>query len=234
MALRWVPKDPLPAHGEHAEGRGFRTTAQRIDLAGILGFAASMTALIIFLMGLPNADWIAFAVFAAAAVPHRLVGTANAPTFLRPAPAGRQRRPQPSVPAAGTNCARRLQRDGRGHRMDGGGARLLRYGGRAAPAADGRTVRAARSSARQPQSGTWAADRRRADHTGRVHQHRAAHLRQPGPGDRPGVADLRHHHRRHHGRQTRPPSTSRPRRSRSAPPRACSEPLRTSEPSSRP
>jgi MFS family permease len=43
MALRWVPKDPLPARGEHAEGHGFRTIAQRIDLAGILGFAPTTT-----------------------------------------------------------------------------------------------------------------------------------------------------------------------------------------------
>ncbi|MFD7752005.1 MFS transporter [Streptomyces sp. NPDC059757] len=65
MALRWLPKDPVPDHGHS----GFRKVADRIDLPGILGFAGSMTALVIFLMSLPHVEWIALAVFVLAAVP---------------------------------------------------------------------------------------------------------------------------------------------------------------------
>lgn len=65
MALRWLPRDPVP---ERARG-GFRQTADRIDLPGIVGFATSMTALVIFLMSLPRPHWAALAVFVLAAVP---------------------------------------------------------------------------------------------------------------------------------------------------------------------
>ncbi|MBO1416509.1 MFS transporter [Streptomyces sp. FH025] len=69
VTVRWVPKDAVPEPDGGPAGGGLRGIARRIDLTGILGFAASMTALIIFLMGLPRADWAALAVFAAAAVP---------------------------------------------------------------------------------------------------------------------------------------------------------------------
>jgi MFS family permease len=49
MAVRWLPKDPALDRADS----GFRRVADRIDLPGILGFAVTMTALVIFLMGLP-------------------------------------------------------------------------------------------------------------------------------------------------------------------------------------
>jgi len=65
MAVRWLPKDPLLNRAD----RRFRRVADRIDLPGILGFAVTMSALVIFLMDLPRLDWTALAVFALAAVP---------------------------------------------------------------------------------------------------------------------------------------------------------------------
>ncbi|MGW3108862.1 MFS transporter [Streptomyces sp. NPDC001100] len=65
MAVRWLPKDPALDRAD----RRFRRVADRIDLPGILGFAVTMSALVIFLMDLPRPDWIALAVFALAAVP---------------------------------------------------------------------------------------------------------------------------------------------------------------------
>ncbi|MGW7042261.1 MFS transporter [Streptomyces avermitilis] len=65
MAVRWLPKDPVLDRADS----GFRKIADRIDLPGILGFAASMTALVVFLMGLPDVKWAALAVFVVTAVP---------------------------------------------------------------------------------------------------------------------------------------------------------------------
>ncbi|MFE3598768.1 MFS transporter [Streptomyces sp. NPDC059142] len=65
MALRRLPADPGPDRAR----RGFRTVADRIDLPGILGFAGSMSALVVFLTGLPRVEWAALAVFVLAAVP---------------------------------------------------------------------------------------------------------------------------------------------------------------------
>ncbi|GHJ40165.1 MFS transporter [Streptomyces sp. TS71-3] len=65
MAARWLPRDPRPDRGHH----GFRQVADRIDLPGILGFAASMSALVIFLMGLPHAQWVALALFVLVGAP---------------------------------------------------------------------------------------------------------------------------------------------------------------------
>ncbi|MFB9831623.1 MFS transporter [Actinoallomurus acaciae] len=65
MGVRWVPRDPVREGGP----RGFREIAARIDLPGIVGFAAAMTSSIVFLMSLPHADWYALAVFVVAAVP---------------------------------------------------------------------------------------------------------------------------------------------------------------------
>jgi MFS family permease len=53
-AARWIPHDPpvnVPG--------GAREVAGRIDLAGITGFAAAITALLVFLLSLPRPDWIA-------------------------------------------------------------------------------------------------------------------------------------------------------------------------------
>ncbi|MFE4367769.1 MFS transporter [Streptomyces sp. NPDC056835] len=68
MAVRWLPKDPVLVDGDR-EHSGFRRIADRIDLPGILGFAASMSALVIFLMGLPKVQWAALAAFVLIAVP---------------------------------------------------------------------------------------------------------------------------------------------------------------------
>ncbi|MFD7289323.1 MFS transporter [Streptomyces sp. NPDC059863] len=65
MAVRRLPKDPVLDRGHG----GFRRIADRIDLPGILGFAVSMSALVIFLMGLPRIQWAALVVFVLTAVP---------------------------------------------------------------------------------------------------------------------------------------------------------------------
>jgi len=65
MAVRWLPEDPALERGDS----GFRRVADRIDLIGILGFAVTMSALVIFLMALPHVGWTALAVFVLAAVP---------------------------------------------------------------------------------------------------------------------------------------------------------------------
>jgi MFS family permease len=65
MAVRWVPKDPVRKGGP----RGFREVADRIDLPGILGFAASMISLIVFLTSLPHPDWYALAASLVLAAP---------------------------------------------------------------------------------------------------------------------------------------------------------------------
>ncbi|MEC3995386.1 MFS transporter [Actinacidiphila sp. DG2A-62] len=58
MALLWIPADPRGVgHG------GPRRLAGRIDLTGLLGFAASMTALVVLLAGLPRLDVSALVVF---------------------------------------------------------------------------------------------------------------------------------------------------------------------------
>lgn len=54
MALLWVPRD-APLTGS----RSLREIAARIDLAGILGFAGSLAALLVFLMSLPSTPWVA-------------------------------------------------------------------------------------------------------------------------------------------------------------------------------
>jgi MFS family permease len=56
MGVRWIPGDP-PAGVTSA-----REVASRIDLAGITGFAAAITALVVFLETLPRPDWAALTV----------------------------------------------------------------------------------------------------------------------------------------------------------------------------
>ncbi|MCX4579371.1 MFS transporter [Streptomyces sp. NBC_01571] len=65
MAVRGLPRDPAPDREHHT----FRKVAARIDLLGILGFAGSMSALVIFLMGLPHIGWVALAVLVLTGVP---------------------------------------------------------------------------------------------------------------------------------------------------------------------
>src|SRR4029077_14438916 len=54
MALLWIPKDP-----DSVRGRGFGEIFTRIDVPGVLGFSGSMTALLVFLLGLPRPGRIA-------------------------------------------------------------------------------------------------------------------------------------------------------------------------------
>ena len=61
-ALRWIAKDR-----DHVRVRSVNEVAKRIDLGGVLAFAAGVTALLIFLMGLPTVRWVALVVFVAAA-----------------------------------------------------------------------------------------------------------------------------------------------------------------------
>jgi predicted MFS family arabinose efflux permease len=63
MARRWIEKDadPLP-------GRSGREFVARVDPAGVVGFGGAMTALLVFLLSLPGADWTALAVFVLVAV----------------------------------------------------------------------------------------------------------------------------------------------------------------------
>jgi MFS family permease len=63
MAFRWLPADPATTGSRTARG-----VATRIDLAGIVAFAGMMAALLLFLDGLPSADWAALAVAAGLAV----------------------------------------------------------------------------------------------------------------------------------------------------------------------
>ena len=56
MTLMWIPRDaPLKA------SQGLRAIAERIDLTGIAGFAAAMSALLGFLFSLPSPEWIMLA-----------------------------------------------------------------------------------------------------------------------------------------------------------------------------
>ena len=56
MAILWIPRDaPVDTM------RNARAVASRIDVTGIVGFAAAMTGLLVFLTSLPHPDWIALA-----------------------------------------------------------------------------------------------------------------------------------------------------------------------------
>ncbi|WP_330476966.1 MFS transporter [Streptomyces platensis] len=52
MAVCWIPADP-PVAGP----RTLRQLAARLDVAGIIGFGGAIAALLVFLTGLPQADW---------------------------------------------------------------------------------------------------------------------------------------------------------------------------------
>ncbi|MDN3354273.1 MFS transporter [Actinomadura sp. DC4] len=56
MTARWIPRD-RPAEGP----RRAREVAARVDVLGIVGFAATMTALLVFVMALPKVGWAALA-----------------------------------------------------------------------------------------------------------------------------------------------------------------------------
>ena len=54
MAFLWIPRDTAVAGS-----RTVRQVAARLDVTGIVGFGGTITALLVFLMGLPHPDWIA-------------------------------------------------------------------------------------------------------------------------------------------------------------------------------
>jgi nicotinamidase-related amidase/predicted MFS family arabinose efflux permease len=62
MAVYWIPRDH-PNDGP----RRVREVAARIDVAGIIGFGGAVTALLVFLMSLPHANWAVLAVAVVAA-----------------------------------------------------------------------------------------------------------------------------------------------------------------------
>jgi MFS family permease len=58
MALVWIPRDP-------SIGRiSPREVVTRIDLIGIVGFGGTITALLVFLLGLPSTDWMVLGIAA--------------------------------------------------------------------------------------------------------------------------------------------------------------------------
>ncbi|MFE7831838.1 MFS transporter, partial [Streptomyces nigrescens] len=60
MAYFWIPSDP-PVVGS----RTLRELAARLDVAGIVGFAGAIAALLVFLRGLPHPDWLVLVLAAA-------------------------------------------------------------------------------------------------------------------------------------------------------------------------
>ncbi|MFB8182500.1 MFS transporter [Streptomyces sp. NPDC055966] len=63
VMVLWLPKDPQ----REAAQSGLRQIAARIDLFGIIGYATTMTSLVVFLMPLPHVTWAALIVFLVAA-----------------------------------------------------------------------------------------------------------------------------------------------------------------------
>jgi MFS family permease len=57
MALAWIAKDP-----HRGGGHSPREVVTRVDLLGVVGFGGSMTALLVFLLALPRADWTALGI----------------------------------------------------------------------------------------------------------------------------------------------------------------------------
>jgi MFS family permease len=57
MALLWIAKDP-----DRIGGHSLREVVTRVDLLGVVGFGGSMTALLVFLLGLPRAGWTALGI----------------------------------------------------------------------------------------------------------------------------------------------------------------------------
>lgn len=62
MALLWIAKD-----ADQISGRRAREVITRIDLGGVAGFGAAMTALLVFLLYLPHPRWIALCIAVAVA-----------------------------------------------------------------------------------------------------------------------------------------------------------------------
>ena len=62
LALAWIARDP-----DTVRGRAPREVLSRIDVPGIAGFGAAMTALLVFLLSLPQPRWAALALSAVCA-----------------------------------------------------------------------------------------------------------------------------------------------------------------------
>jgi predicted MFS family arabinose efflux permease len=62
MAPLWIPKDT-----DRVRNLSARELFTRIDVAGVIGFGGSMTALLFFLLSLPTPDWTALGVSVASA-----------------------------------------------------------------------------------------------------------------------------------------------------------------------
>ncbi|MGQ4514503.1 MFS transporter [Streptomyces sp. DW26H14] len=67
MTVFWIPRDQ--GAGSGGPRRGVREIAGRIDLAGIVGFAGMMIALLVFVMALPAVNWIALVLVVVLGVP---------------------------------------------------------------------------------------------------------------------------------------------------------------------
>lgn len=63
MAWSWIPPDP-----DILRGRSLTAIARQIDVVGVIGFGGSMTALLVFLLGLPHAHWLPLALAVALAI----------------------------------------------------------------------------------------------------------------------------------------------------------------------
>jgi MFS family permease len=63
MAYLWIAEDP-----DRIGGRSLREIATSIDLGGVVAFGGAMIALLIFLLSLPDPDWIALAACVAVAL----------------------------------------------------------------------------------------------------------------------------------------------------------------------
>jgi predicted MFS family arabinose efflux permease len=63
MAMFWIP-----SHDATPPKRAREGVAARIDVLGIAGFGGAMTALLVFLMGLPHLKWVAIAIAVALAL----------------------------------------------------------------------------------------------------------------------------------------------------------------------
>ena len=77
MALAWIAKDP-----DIVRGRSPREVLARIDVLGVLGFGSAMTALLVFLLSLPEPRWAALGLTAVFAVALVLWETRAANPFL--------------------------------------------------------------------------------------------------------------------------------------------------------
>lgn len=67
-AWQWIAKDPDTLSDPTSRDHTLREFATRVDLFGVIAFGSAMTALVVFLLSLPNPDWIALAISVVAGV----------------------------------------------------------------------------------------------------------------------------------------------------------------------